>query len=454
MSGNLSTHQRRRFGERPGVRRTFLLLAAGLSLLLVVGSGFAIAGIRYYDSKITKILVGREALTDDRCMRADGTNACLPSVTPECLQNVCNWLVIGSDSREELTDQQQLVYGDTDRVEGQRADTIIVVNQDPNLNRTVVLHIPRDLRVPLPNGETGRINTAYEEGPDGIVRAVEDITGLSINHFVSVNFAGFINVVNALGGVSICIDRPLVDRLAGLDLPEAGCYELQGRQALAFVRARHIQGDAIPDFSRISRQQQFIRSVINELLSPGAALHLPSLIEAAQDNLVIDENLNLYDVRDLTNELAQVGTEGVTFRVTPAVPTVIDEVSYLELQPKARQLFARIRDGRDLGALGKVALLTPISPADVKVQLYDAGNPEAVDEVAEYLRDAGFVVHGIDDAPPELSTSALLYSSGFGKQKEVASSYLPLVPVQFVDTPIGDSDVVVVVASDFPGINP
>lgn len=454
MSEYPSSHGRRRRGERRAARRAFLLLAAGVSVLLVVGSGFAIAGIRYYDSKITKIVVGQKALTDSRCTRPDGTNACLPSVTPECLENVCNWLVIGSDSREELTEQQQLVYGDTDRVEGQRADTIIVVNQDPNLNRTVILHIPRDLRVELPNGETGKINTAYEDGPDGIVQAVEDLTGLSINHFVSVNFAGFINVVNALGGVSICIDRPLVDTLAGLNLPTAGCYELQGKQALAFVRARHIQGDAIPDFSRISRQQQFIRSVINELLSPGAALHLPSLIDAAQDNLVLDENLNLYDVRDLTNELAQVGTAGVTFRVTPAVPTVIDDVSYLELLPKARQLFTRIRTGRELGTLGKVALLTPISPADVKVLLYDAGDPDAADEVAAYLRDAGFVVLGIEPAPAEYTTSVLLYSTGFGKQKEVASSYLPLVPVQFLDTAIEGTDVTVVVASDFQGINP
>jgi LCP family protein required for cell wall assembly len=442
-----STPTRGRVSERRRTRgrRAFLVLAAALSVLLVVGSGFAIGGIYYYDGQLTKVSVGTDCTA----------KGCLRQVTPECLRGACNYLVLGSDSRAELSQDQQGSFGDEEKVEGQRADTIIVVHQDPNRNETVVLHIPRDLRVRIAGVGMGKINAAYESGPDKMVETVESLTGLSINHYISVNFAGFIRVVNALGGVNVCIDRPLIDKVARLNLPRAGCYELSGGPALAFVRARHIQGDSIPDFSRISRQQQFIRAVINKILSPSSTLQFPRLIAAAQHNLLIDENLGLYDLRDLTNELAEVGQEGVTFRVTPAVPVEVDDISYLELvQPKANQLFERIREGRDLGSLGKQEPLTPPSPADVTVQVFDADSGGDAEEVADYLGKAGFAVVGVKESPPDLMESRVLYSTGFGKQKEVVSSYLPLMKALFVEEPIPGADITVVVAPDFPGISP
>src|SRR5262249_55646945 len=148
---------------------------------------------------------------------------------------------------------------------------------------------------------------------------------------------------------------------------------LKGGQALAFVRARHIQGDIIPDFSRIARQQQFIRAVIQKTLSVGAIVHLPALIRAVQKNLVLDKNLDLYSLQDLTSKLTNLGQQGVEFRVVPATPVTIGGVDYVQLiQPNASRLFQRIRLGKPLGNIGRESIGTAISPANVTVQVYDA----------------------------------------------------------------------------------
>jgi LCP family protein required for cell wall assembly len=455
MSSN-GPRPRAPLSARPGVRRAFLAVAAVLSLSLVVGAGFSVAGIRYYDAKLNKLPTGPDAVAADGSP-CDDRGSCLTHVapdTPECLKGICTFLIVGSDSRAGFGSGSSL--GSASSVTGQRADTIILVREDPRANRTVVLHIPRDLRVKLPNGSMGKINSAYNEGPDGIVQAVEDLTGIQINHYVSVNFQGFISLVNALGGVGICTDRPLVDTVSGLNLPDAGCYNLKGGQALAFVRARHVQGDAIPDFSRIARQQQFMRAVINKMLSPGSTLKIPDLIDAAKDNLVVDEGLNLYDIRDLTDKLAQVGQAGVTFRVVPATPLELDGIDYLQLnEDRALPLFKRIKEGSDLGPLGKQEALTPISPADITVQIYDANSGGKAQEVAEYLGKAGFAVVGIEPAPPEFVRSRIRYAAGFGKQEAVVASYLPLVPPFFEQVRQNvNVDVVVVIAPDFEGIAP
>src|SRR5205085_5165651 len=129
---------------------------------------------------------------------------------------------------------------------------------------------------------------------------------------IAVNLAGFQAVVNALGGVPICVDRPMYDTLAGLNLPKAGCYNLRGFQALAFVRSRHVQGDCIPDFSRITRQQQFLRAVLAKILSRRELIHAPSLIKEALAHLTVDGKLTLADLVYLTRQLQGISSGAVT----------------------------------------------------------------------------------------------------------------------------------------------
>jgi LCP family protein required for cell wall assembly len=405
---------------------------------VAAGSGFAIATIHHVESQITKLDVGQGCTDPD----------CLSAVEPEtqCSKKACNFLVLGSDSRQGFVQNTQ--------VAGQRADTIIVVQVDPVNDRTIVLSIPRDLKVDIPGFGVNKINTAFSHGANVMVKTVSALTGLKINHYVEVNFVGFEGIVNALGGVPVCVDRPLIDQLSGLNLPAKGCYNLKGAMALAFVRARHIEGDIIPDFSRIARQQQFIRAVIQKSLSVGAVTHLTALIDAVKNNLIIDKNLNLYSLQDLTIKLAQLGQNGVDFRVVPAVPIDIDGVSYVELlEPNASQLFERIRDGKKLGSLGREAPGTPVSTANISIRVWDANSGGQAAAVAAYLAQAGFNVGPVLPAPAGLTKSEILYGHGPIGDSRVVAAYLTTMRVVSDPAHTRGLEITVVVGADFQGID-
>jgi LCP family protein required for cell wall assembly len=422
----------------------FLATAGVLALLVAAGSGLAIATIRGVDRRIPKYRVG------SKCAGPD----CIQAVNPVCIREACTFLILGSDSRRGLTKKQQQQLGTNARfASGQRSDTIILVQVDPQKDRTIVLSIPRDLRVPIPGHGVNKINTAFSVSPNLMVRTVERLTGLRINHYVEVNFIGFEKLVNALGGIPVCIDRPLHDSLAKLNLPHKGCYNLRGATALAFVRARHIQGDAIPDFSRISRQQQFMRALIEKALSIGSVFHIPDLIKAVQRNLIVDENMNIYALQDLTRKLGQLGQRHVYFRIVPAVPVPIGGVDYLQLlEPQASRLFARLRNGQPLGNLGREAPLTPLSPANVTVQVLDANSGGRAAQVIQYLQRAGFVVLPVKPAPPELNQPVILWGHREYKPKEVVATYLPSLDVVYDQVHTVGTIVTVVVTPNFPPI--
>lgn len=431
--------------RRPRARRTFLLTAAVLAVLVTAGSGFAIAAIKHFDRELTTSALQ----TGPRCTGS----SCLRHVDTFCVRQACNFLVLGSDSRAGLSKQQQAQYGSEQNSPGQRSDTMIVVQVDPENNRTIVLSIPRDLRVSIPGHGVDKINTAFMYGPDVVVQTVEKLTGLHINHYVEVNFEGFQELVDALGGVPVCVPKPMIDVLAGLRLPKKGCYNLKGPEALAFVRARHVQGDLIPDFSRITRQQQFIRALITKALSVGAVLKIPQFVAAAKKNMVIDRGLNIYDLQQLTSRLAKLGQQNVFFRIVPARPVQIAGEDFVQLtEPAASKLFERIRKGMGLGSIGEEAEATAVSPASVTVQVEDAGSNGQAAAAVAYLQKAGFVVPAVVAAPSGATKSALYWGHGAGNQERVVSSYLTTLPVFYDNAKTKGSTITVVIGPDFKGV--
>ena len=144
----------------------------------------------------------------------------------------------------------------------------MILRFDPKSGNAAILSIPRDLWVPIAGTtESNRINSAYTKGNDVLINTVEQNFGIPINHFIDVDFYGFKDLVDALGGVTVYFDLPTRDKNTGLRVTQPGCVTLNGIDALAYVRSRHfsqeINGkwkeDQSSDFGRISRQQDFIR---------------------------------------------------------------------------------------------------------------------------------------------------------------------------------------------------
>lgn len=423
--------------RRGWIRLAALGVAGVVSALLAAASALAIGGLLYAESQFVRIPEEE-----------------IPHVGGPCLRKACNYLILGSDTRKGLSKAEQSVFGSPRTVEGERADTIILVHLDPRRQKAVVLHFPRDLWVSIPGRGMGKINSAFEGGPDLVAHTIRRLTGLRVNHFLGVSLAGFEGVVDALGGVPICVDRPMFDPLAGLNLPGAGCYDLDGKMALAFVRARHVEGDCIPDFSRIARQQQFLRAVLAKLLSPGVIFRLPSLITETARNLTLDERLKLPDVVYLANQLEGVGTGAVDFRVVPGTTGTVGPLSVvLPVQPDAGELFRRLRDGERLGDLGKGLPLTPPSPANVRVRVLDAASGGKATEVSGYLARAGFAV--LDRQPAvELPVEgpAILFRPGAEDEALVVQRFLPGLDLARASRGIlGAVDVGVVIGADYRG---
>ncbi len=224
-----------------------------------------------------------------------------------------NILLIGNQTRQGLTPAQQLQYG-TSLGSGSLADIMMVLHLDPTTGTASILSIPRDLFAPMPAGSAvgpfQKIDAALNNGADGpnnLVNAIQDDLGIPINHFVELNFNGFINTVNALHGINVYFPERLWDAESLLWVPKTGCVHLDGWQALTLVRARHLQydppGDNAPrydwpqeplsDLARIGRTHTFLKILFNRAKSEGLTnpLAANAFLSAVADQLTVDPAL-------------------------------------------------------------------------------------------------------------------------------------------------------------------
>ena len=362
-----------------------------------------------------------------------------------CVRHACNYLLLGSDSRTGLSHRDQVISGTNADLGGtQRSDTIILIHVDPDQERATILSFPRDLWVRIPGEGSDKINSAFEGGvhgggPDRVAKTVESLTGLHVNHFLYVDLAGFQGVVDALGGVRMCVPYPMQDPLTGLDI-RAGCQDFDGRTALAFVRTRHQPCDAVPDFARIGRQQQFLRAVLTKLLSPSEVTNLPALVKPVAENIVKDSDFKVLDIVELARQLRGVSTGAADFRAVPGVPKLIHPASFpsgisvVTLTPEAREMFRDLREGRPLGDLGKALEQTPISEANIEVTVYDKASGGSAQDVEKVLAEGGFnvasgVVPSTQYPGERVRGSAILFGPGHEAQADVVAQYFPTLDV-------------------------
>ncbi len=445
-------------GGHPRLRRTLLGVAASASALVMLVGALGMGSYVWASQRIRTF-----GSTVPVTVSPGGSPP--PSPTPDiagrCDVRACNYLLLGSDSRAGLSREEQIAFGTDQDIGGEnRADTIILVHTEPKQRRAVFLSFPRDLWVEIPGRGMGKINSAFEGGVDGggparVARTITNLTGLRINHVLYVDLAGFQGLVDALGGVEICVPYPMQDPLTGLDV-QAGCQRFDGRTALAYVRTRHQVCDKIPDFARIGRQQQFLRAVIAKLLSPSMLLRLPTLVPELVEHFVVDEGLaHPAELVYLAGQLNGVNTGAADFRVVPTAPagTYVDG-QYLSIvrlvEPDASRLFEALREGRPLGDLGKELPQTPPSPANIAVDVYDRRSAGTALEVLGILTRGGFLVPPSVAPASELGEtvagSAILFAPGEEAKARVVAQYvrgLELVPAP--RTVLDGADVAVIV---------
>jgi LCP family protein required for cell wall assembly len=209
-----------------------------------------------------------------------------------------NWLIAGSDSRQGLTRRQErkLATGPLSDAEGERSDTILILHIPSGGGRPVLVSIPRDSYVPIPGHGESKINAAFDlGGPALLAKTIQSVTGLYISHYMGIGFGGFVSVVNAVGGVRMCLPGPMVDPKAGLNL-KAGCQNLNGDQALGYVRTRNF---ALSDLQREQDQRLFIKALLSKLTSPSVLLNPFAIIPAATgsaNTLTVSQGTSVYDL--------------------------------------------------------------------------------------------------------------------------------------------------------------
>jgi LCP family protein required for cell wall assembly len=225
---------------------------------------------------------------------------------PEAL----NVLLIGSDSRTSHGDAGKWVKGDSN------TDSMMIVHVAADRKSVDVVSIPRDSWVDIPGHGMAKINAAYfEGGPPLLIETVERLTGVRIDHMGIVDFTGFKDMTDALGGVEVTVPVATQDNR---NFFPAGTYRMNGKQALGYVRQRH--GLPGSDFDRMKRQQNWIRAVMKDAMSKGTLtdpLKLNKFLQAATKAVALDDRWSVNDLRDLAVSLRSLKTSDIRFITAP-----------------------------------------------------------------------------------------------------------------------------------------
>lgn len=305
-----------------------------------------------------------------------------------------NVLLVGSDSREDLSDDERRELS-TGSAEGERTDTIILLSVDGG--DVALLSFPRDLWVTRCDGSVGRINAATRVGGPGcLATTVSSLSGIDIHHYATVTFGGFRDLVDAVGGVELCLEAPIADRDAGIDLP-AGCQVLDGADALGFVRVRKIDDD----FGRMGRQQEFLRAFAREVAQPSTVLDPRRLVRVtaeAGDTVVLDDGLGPFTLARLAWGARGLAAGGAATYTVPADPrTTSGGAAVLDVRTsEAEPLFAGFRDG---SVLAEASATDGPDPADIEVAVRNAARVAGLaGSTAERLTALGYQVGSVGNA--------------------------------------------------------
>jgi LCP family protein required for cell wall assembly len=295
---------------------------------------------------VLALLLGLAVWVDLRLQRVDALTdyADRPAATPGA-----DWLVVGSDSREGLSAEQRRRLG-TGQAAGRRADTMMLLHI-PRSGPPTLVSLPRDSYVPIPGRGRNKLNAAYAfGGPRLLAQTVEQVTGIRIDHYMEIGFDGFASVVDAVGGVRICVREPINDPNAALKL-KAGCQELNSKQALGYVRTR---ASARGDLDRVERQREFLGALIDKATSPGVILN-PfrnlRLMLNGTNAVAVDDGDHIWSLVRVPLAMRSIsGGGGIATTVPVAGTQTVSGAGSVVLwdREKARALFDALRQDRSV----------------------------------------------------------------------------------------------------------
>ncbi|MEV6953398.1 LCP family protein [Streptomyces sp. NPDC051183] len=335
-SGEGQTHRAAPRKRRRVLRITLLVLA----VLILGAAGAGWWAYNHLNGNIDSVDLD-QAIGDDRPAKV--------------VANAQNILVIGSDSRAGANGD--LDHGD---VSGARSDTAMLVHIPEGRAKATAVSIPRDTLITRPEckdrdgktmGSANRqmFNSVYSlAGPACVVKTVEQMSGIRVDHFVEVDFAGFKGLVDALGGVTVTLDKPMSGAKGGLKL-DAGPHRLDGTDALKFVRTRYGYGDG-SDLGRIGLQQKFMMAMLSEIKKQdalGNPARLYKLADAGTKSLTTDSELgSLKGLSDFAQSMKGVDPETMETIMLPVAYDKVDKNRVIVAEPQAGQLWEALRNDK------------------------------------------------------------------------------------------------------------
>ncbi|HEY0228943.1 MAG TPA: LCP family protein [Mycobacterium sp.] len=380
-----------------------------------------------------------------------------------------DFLIVGVDSR--AGQNANMGAGDTDDADGARSDTVMLVNIPANRKRVVAVSFPRDLAItPMQceawNPDSGKygplydakskswgskmvytetkLNSAYSfGGPKCLVKEIQKLSGLSINHFIAVDFAGFANMVEALGGVEVCSKTPLHDYELGTVLEHSGRQVIDGPTALNYVRARQVSTEFNGDYGRIKRQQLFLSSLLRALISEDTLTDLGKLnniVNMVIGNTFVD-NIKTKDLVQLGQSLQGTAAGHFTFVTVPTgvtdqngdepprtadmrslfdaiinddpLPMENDQNAQNLTTPKSSTPTTKKAPPPSAAPEAQRQQVTTTSPEDVTVRVSNATSQSGLATTASsQLKRNGFNVMAPDDYPSQLNSTTVFFSAG------------------------------------------
>ncbi|MET8540156.1 LCP family protein [Kitasatospora sp. NPDC004799] len=337
-------------------RRLLRTAACAFAALVVLGAGAALFAYFRFNGNIRSVDIDAR-LGDAR--------------PPAATDGSFNILVLGSDSR--TGDNGSMAGGDTG--DTARSDTAMVVHITQDHSRAQIVSIPRDTLVTrpdcvdakgrqVPGAKRAMYNSAFESGGAACaVRTTEQLTGLRMDHYLQIDFAGFARVVDAIGGATVTTTVAIHDKDSGLDLPP-GEHHLDGQQALAFVRTRHGVGDG-SDLGRIELQKQMVRSLLKQVGGTGLLTNpvkLWSIGDTVTRSITTDSALgSVNSLVGLAQELKGIGPDQLSMVTLPVETAPSDPNRVVPRQPQAGQVWAALKADRPFPS--EVVSAQPENPA-------------------------------------------------------------------------------------------